>query len=201
MKTGQSTSDIQSPATKLEQKPSDWSGAGLREFEAGPQKVTAFMPWKQEEEGFGVIGQTGNEDSGSMSPPFSVADISMAIYKKLAVSQAARQPRPSNYQPHTDTPPNPYPLVELGTGGAGGAWEEGYLVPAVKEGMAVAGRAAESKQGAVVDVSYLTAQRVLDDFLHQLTHPEDGSGGGGRGNKANGEGEELTRGVRSERNL
>lgn len=201
MKTGQSTGDIQSPGPKLEQKPSDWSGVGLREFEAGPQKVTAFMPWKQEEEGFGVIGQTGNEDSGSMSPPFSVADISMAIYKKLAVSQAARQPRPSNYQPHTDTPPNPYPLVELGAGGAGGAGGEGYLVPAVKGCVAEAGRAAESKQGAVVDVSYLTAQRVLDDFLHQLTHPEDGSGGGGRGNKANGEGEELTRGVRSERNL
>ncbi|XP_024286373.1 uncharacterized protein LOC112257020 [Oncorhynchus tshawytscha] len=187
LKTGQSISDIQSPATKLEQKPSDWSGAGLRECEAGPQKVTAFMPWKQEE-GFGVIGQTGNEDSRPMSPPFSVADISMAIYKKLAASQAARQPRPSNLQPHTDTPPNPYPLVELGTGGAEGAWEEGYLVPAVKGGVAAAGRAAESKQGAVVDVSYLTAQRVLDDFMHQLTHPEDGSGGGERGHKANGGG-------------
>nr|XP_029518374.1 uncharacterized protein LOC115130928 [Oncorhynchus nerka] len=195
LKTGQSTGDIESPAPKLEQKPSDWSSIGLREFEAGPQKVTAFMPWKQEE-GFGVIGQTGNEDSGSMSPPFSIADISMAIYKKLAASQAERQPRPSNYQPHTDTPPNPYPLVELGTGG------EGYRVPAVKGCVAEAGRVAESKQGAVVDVSYLTAQRVLDDFLHQLTHPEDGSGGGGRGHKANGEEEEeLTRGGRSERNL
>ncbi|XP_055783515.1 uncharacterized protein si:ch211-276i12.4 [Salvelinus fontinalis] len=177
LKTGQSTGDIESPAPKLEQKPSDWSSVGLREFEAGPQNVTAFMPWKQEE-GFGVIGQTGNEDSSSMSPPFSVADISMAIYKKLAASQAARQPRPSNYQPHTDTPPDPYPLVELGTGGAAG---EGYLVPAVKGCVAEAGRAAESKHDAVVDVSYLTTQRVLDDFLHQLTHPEDASGGGGRG--------------------
>ncbi|XP_019901383.2 uncharacterized protein LOC105026710 isoform X2 [Esox lucius] len=176
LKTDQSTDNSQCNAQKVEEKDSDRGGAGVGEFEADPPRVTAFLPWKQKEEGYVGKRQTGNADFRPISPPFSVADISIAVYKKIAASQTARQP--VNYQLHTDPSRHTCPSVESSAGG------QGYTGHAVRGAVGGPGRAAENDQGGVVDVSYLAAQRVLDDFMHRLTHPEDGNRGVGRGHKA-----------------
>lgn len=158
--------DVQSPALKADGTTQDWSGVGHSESEAMHQRVTAFLPWKQEGSGGEDGGARGHPSSDSPELPFSVADISLAIYKKMAANQGRFRPViPQTGHPSTGTdhhgnpPPNPYPLAGVKGG----------------EGVGSEVRGAEMDPGAL-DVSYLSAQRILDDFMHQLRSPEEESG-------------------------
>lgn len=139
----------------------DW----LTKSEAAPQMVTAFVPFKQ-----GVTeGCVSGQHESSHSPPFSVADIGTAIYNKIAANYAAR-PQPlyfhSQQQPtltthFTDTHPNP----KQASGGdrVCGKGEGELNVTLLEED--------------IVDVTSLSAQRILDDFMQQLqAHKEVGGG-------------------------
>lgn len=156
--------DGQSHASKMEEAARDW----VTKSEAGPQRVTAFMPFKQGVPATGTEACLSNQHESSHSPPFSVADISTAIYKKLAAGYAAR-PQPlypqSQQQPplgtnHTDTPPN---LQQAHMGGDSWGGKGGVKVTLLEKD--------------VVDVTSLSAQQILDDFMQQLqAHKEAGGG-------------------------
>ncbi|KAK2849023.1 hypothetical protein Q5P01_008857 [Channa striata] len=149
---------------KLGKATDDW----LTKSEAGLQRVTAFVPFKQ------GVPTTGNEAclSGqhepSHSPPFSVADISTAICNKMAASYADR-PQPhysqSQQQPllgtaHTDTSPI---LQQAHVGGDSWARKGGIKVTLLDQD--------------VVDVTSISAQQILDGFMQQLqAHKEVGGG-------------------------
>lgn len=147
----------QSHTPKVEEVPHDW----MKQSEASPPRVTAFMPWKQE-------NHLLDQHESSPSPPFSVADISMAICKKMAASYETSprvvcpkaQQHPSLGVNHADPPPSLYQACDICDGQGG------------KEGV----REAALEQAAG-DVTSLSAQRILDDFMQQL-RPREGTGGG-----------------------
>ncbi|XP_067455575.1 knob-associated histidine-rich protein [Thunnus thynnus] len=155
--------DNQSHAPKVEETAHDWLTK-----EAGPQRVTAFMPFKQGVPTTGTEGCHSGQHDASHSPPFSVAAISTAIYKKMADSYAARpqplypqcQQQPSQGTNHTDAPPN---LPQAHVGGDSWGGKGGVEVTLLEQD--------------VVDVTSMTAQQILDDFLQQLqAHTEAGGG-------------------------
>ncbi|XP_062333028.1 histone-lysine N-methyltransferase, H3 lysine-79 specific isoform X2 [Osmerus eperlanus] len=158
--------DVQSAPLNVEGMSHDWSGGGQRQSEVVQQRVTAFLPWKQEGSGGEEGGIRVNSAPNSHELPFSVADISLAIYRKVAANHAELRPvLPQTCHPsvvmddHGDCPPNPYPLA-----GVKGREVFGGKV-----------RAAEVEQ-VNLDMSYLSAQRILDDFMYQLTIPEEEDG-------------------------
>ncbi|XP_044061111.1 uncharacterized protein si:ch211-276i12.4 isoform X2 [Siniperca chuatsi] len=156
--------DGQSHVPKVEEAAHDW----LMKSEAGPQRVTAFIPFKQGVPTAGTEDSLSGQHKSSHNPPFSVADISTAIYKKMAASYAAR-PQPlypqSQQQPplgtnHTDTPPN---LQQAHVGGDSWGGKGGVKVTLLEQD--------------VVDVTSMSAQQILDEFMQQLqTHKEAGGG-------------------------
>ncbi|XP_069027958.1 uncharacterized protein [Embiotoca jacksoni] len=156
--------DGQSHPPKVEGDALDW----LTKSEAGPQRITAFMPFKQ------GVPTTVNESSlpgqheSCHSPPFSVTDISTAIYKKMAASYAARpqplypqsQQQPSPSTNHSDTPPDPW---QVHVGGDSWGGKGGLKVNILEQ--------------EVKEVNSTSAQQILDDFLQQLqAHKEVGGG-------------------------
>lgn len=185
--------NIQSHAPKEEEIPHEW----LKGSEAGQQRVTAFVPWKQGATGAPATGSgdpTSDQGQSSPSPPFSIADISMAICRKIAANHGASpglvhpQPRHPQLSMGTDHQRNDTPRNSL----------EGYS-SCDGRGETAAGREAESEQSGVEDVTHLSAQRILDDFMRQL-HPH-GEGRGGKGQQqqgvewVGGAGEERGRGA------
>ena len=90
--------DSQSHAPKTVEDTNDW----LMKSDTVSRKGTAFIPFKQ------GVPQAGNEDSvpvqreSSHSPPFSVDDISNAIYKNISARYTTR-PQPL----HTQTQQQP----------------------------------------------------------------------------------------------
>lgn len=152
----------QSHTPKVEEAVHNWA----TKSEGGPQRVTAFMPFKQGVPTIGTEGCLSGKHEPNHSPPFSVADISTAIYKKMAATYAAR-PQPfysqchqqsSQVTNHTDTPPN-VPQVHVGGDSWGG--EGGVKVTLLEQD--------------IVDVTSMSAQQILDDFMQQLqTHKEPG---------------------------
>ncbi|KAK5924980.1 hypothetical protein CgunFtcFv8_017545 [Champsocephalus gunnari] len=160
----------QSHTPKVEEAVNDW----LTKSEAAPKRVTAFIPFKQGGATTGTESSVSAQHESRHSPPFSVADISTAIYKKMAASYAARpQPQYPNSQQqlalgtnHTDTPPNLQP-AHVG----GDSW-------AAKE------REGTRLEQDVVDVTAVSAQQILDDFLQQLQPHKEAGGGEQRGKGA-----------------
>nr|XP_008292583.1 PREDICTED: uncharacterized protein LOC103366594 [Stegastes partitus] len=157
--------DGQSRPPKVEGVAHDW----LTKSEASPERVTAFMPFKQGILPTGNEGSLSGQDEPSHSPPFSVADISTAIYKKMAASYAARpQPLyPQSQQQlspvgsnHADTSPDPRrPRVGVDS------WNG-------KGGLKV-----KPLEQDAEDVNSMSAQQILDDFMQQLqAHKEAGGG-------------------------
>ncbi|XP_035016440.1 uncharacterized protein si:ch211-276i12.4 [Hippoglossus stenolepis] len=140
----------------------------LTKSEAGLQRVTAFMPFKQGTPTTATEACLSNQHESSHSPPISVADISAAIYKKMAAGYAAR-PQPlypqSQKQPpmgtnHTDTPLAPQ---KAHVGGDSWGGKGGIEVTLLEQD--------------VVDVTSLSAQQILDEFMQQLqAHKEVGGG-------------------------
>ncbi|XP_076594576.1 uncharacterized protein LOC143325430 [Chaetodon auriga] len=154
----------QSHAPKMDEAANDW----LTKSEAGPQRVTAFIPFKQGLQTAGSDGSLSGQNESSHSPPFSVADISTAICKNLAASYAARpQPLyPQNQQQpplgadHADTPPH---LQQTHVGGDSWGGKGGVKVTLLEQD--------------VVDVTSMSAQQILDEFMQQLQpHKEAGEG-------------------------
>ncbi|XP_060903448.1 uncharacterized protein LOC132981520 [Labrus mixtus] len=129
----------------------DW----LAKSEAGLQRVTAFIPFKQG----GNESSLSDQDESRYSPPFSVNDISTAIYKKMAASYAARpralypqsQQQPQISTNHADAPPK---LQQDHVGGDSWMGNGGVKVTLVEQD--------------IVDVTSTSAQQILDDFMQQL---------------------------------
>lgn len=154
----------QSHAPKTDEAAHDW----LTKSEAGPQRVTAFIPFKHRVPTAGSEGSPSGQHESSHSPPFSVADISTAICKNLAASYAAR-PQPlypqTQQQPplgadHVDTPPH---LQQAHVGGDSWGGKGGVKVTLLEQD--------------VVDVTSMSAQQILDEFMRQLQpHKETGGG-------------------------
>ncbi|XP_034546283.1 uncharacterized protein LOC117817638 [Notolabrus celidotus] len=158
--------DSQSNAPKVEEEVHDW----LTKSEAGPQRVTAFIPFKQGVRTTGTENSLSGQHDSRYSPPFSVNDISTAIYKKMAASYAAR-PRPLYPQSqqqqqtplsanHTDTPSK---LQQAHVGDDNWVGNGGVKVTLVEHD--------------IVDVTSTTAQQILDDFLQQLGANKEVGGG------------------------
>lgn len=140
----------------------------LRESEAGRQRVTAFMPIKQPLTPAKNEGSLPGQHESTHSPSFSLADMGAASYKTTAPSYPAR-PQPVYPQTqqqslrsaaHTDTAPDPQHAH-----GAGDRWEG-------RGGLKVL--LFEQDAG---DVNSMSAQQILDDFMHHLqAHKEAGGG-------------------------
>ncbi|XP_029973625.1 uncharacterized protein LOC115407354 [Salarias fasciatus] len=149
--------DGHSIPVKVTEAPRDW----LTDADAARERVTAFTPFKQPANGESLSEQ----HERSHSPPFTVADISTAIYKKIAASYAARPP-PAYPQSQQQAPPSahhadPASLARVGGDSWGG--NEDLKVMILEQG--------------VGDVNSALAQQILDDFLQQLqVHKEAGAG-------------------------
>lgn len=156
-----SLAESQSHAPKMEEAAPDWTPKP----ESSSQKVTAFVPFKHG----GTQAANANEVSGqhepvSTSPPFSLDDISAAIYNKMAARYAAI-PQP-NY-PQAQLQPllaiNPPDFQTGGTDGDSWGVKGGAKVTHLEED--------------AVDVTSVSAQKILDEFIRQLqTHQEAGEG-------------------------
>ncbi|XP_037317789.2 uncharacterized protein si:ch211-276i12.4 [Pungitius pungitius] len=157
--------DARCHAPKEEEAPQDW---GARP-DAGPQRVTAFIPFKQVAPTTASEGPLHSQHESSHSPPLSVADISTAIYQKMAAGYAARpkalypqarQQLPPGSSNHADSRPN---LQQGRVAGDSWGWNPGVKVTLVEQD--------------VVETTSITAQQILDDFLKQLQPYEEAGGG------------------------
>ncbi|XP_048087933.1 knob-associated histidine-rich protein [Alosa alosa] len=143
--TMKDSKDNQSALATVEVASTDWP-------ESGPVRTTAFIPWKQDQaewpgsgEDRGCGTRQDMEAAGSSrSPqlPFTVAEISMALFKNMSDAQAK-----SHEHQHPEVPPNPYEMGGTGRGAGGG--EPGD------------------------DFTSLTAQRILDNFMSQMSPPSN----------------------------
>lgn len=144
--------DSQSHALKMEEA-HNW----LTQSEVNWQRLTAFTPFKQE------VLQPGKKDldqqESSCSPPFSAEDTSTAMYKKMSAKYAGTsQPLyPQSQQQislatnHTNTPPN---LQLAHVGGDNRGVKGGVQVTLLEED--------------ILDVTSVSAQKILDGFMQQL---------------------------------
>ncbi|KAJ3588344.1 hypothetical protein NHX12_011937 [Muraenolepis orangiensis] len=123
-----------------EEAPRDWLAS-----EAGPRRATAFMPWKQ--------GASADDRSGAHGQPFSIADISAAIYKKIAAQSSAANLTSSRPKPPQGCRPE-------GTNHTG--------PPAAHVGQQQAVPETAELAPGLGDVTYLSAQQALDEFMNQL---------------------------------
>ncbi|XP_008418647.1 uncharacterized protein LOC103471429 isoform X2 [Poecilia reticulata] len=140
----------------------------LSESEAGRQRVTAFMPIKQALTPAKNEGSLPGQHESTHGPSFSLADMGTASYKTTTSSYPAR-PQPVYPQTqqqllrsaaHTDTAPDPQHAHA-----AGDRWEG-------RGGLKVL--LFEQDAG---DVNSMSAQQILDDFMHHLqAHKEAGGG-------------------------
>ncbi|KAM4733158.1 uncharacterized protein FYW61_008693 [Anableps anableps] len=156
--------DGQSCDPKAEEAAQGW----LSESEASLQRVTAFMPIKQALTPAKNEGGLSGQHESTHSPSFSLADIGAASYKTTAPSYPAR-PQPVYPQTqqqllwstaHTDTTPDPQHPHAVGD-----RWEG-------RGGLKVL--LFEQDAG---DVNSMSAQQILDDFMHHLqAHKEAGGG-------------------------
>lgn len=142
-------------ALKVEAPAQKW----LIESEAGPQRVTAFTPFKQEVPQFRNDHISGQRESNH-SPPFTLEDLSADIYRKISARYAAR-PQPLYPQSltsnHADKHPN---SQQAHMGDDGWAGKGGAQVTLLEEDM--------------VDVTSMSAQKILEEFMRQLQpHQEE----------------------------
>ncbi|XP_029021919.1 uncharacterized protein si:ch211-276i12.4 [Betta splendens] len=132
----------------------------LAKSEAGLQRATAFVPFKQGPPAPGSEPCLAEQRESCYSPPFSVADISSAICNNMADTAHPACPR-SRQQP----PPcadHAEPPLERRQGDSWGG-TGGVMVSLLEQD--------------VVDVTAMSAQKILDEFMQQLqAHKEVGGG-------------------------
>lgn len=160
-----SLAESQSHAPKMEEAALDWTLTP----ESGSKRVTAFAPFKHgDTEAANEDGLSGPHEPVSAGPPFSLDDISAAIYNKMAARYAA-VPQP-HYPRVQQQPPIIINLADAPAdfqrgdvdGDSWGAEEGGEVTHLVKD---------------AVDVTSVSAQKILDEFMRQLqTHQEAGEG-------------------------
>lgn len=135
----------------------EWPQTGHTYSGARQQPATAFLPWKHDHGPWAEPGQLVTKGSDSQLPFSFTNDV--PIHKTMADIKA---PSHQAHQLAMNTeihliPPNPYNLDEMRlsrqTGGEG-------TVTVGKE---------------PTDVSYLTAQRMLNEFLNQIPPPAHAS--------------------------
>lgn len=156
--------DGQSWEPKAEEAAKGW----LSESEACPQRVTAFMPVKQVLTPAKNEGSLSGQHESARSSSFPLADMGDASYKTTAPSYPGR-PQPV------------YPQTQQQLlGGAGHA--EAAADP---QHAHATGDRWEGRGGLKVllfeqdseDVDSMSAQQILDDFMHHLqAHKEAGAG-------------------------
>lgn len=156
-----SLTENQSHAPRMEEAVSDWT----LKPESNSQRVTAFAPFKHDStQAVNKDVVSGQHEPVSASPPISLDDISAAIYDKMAARYTTvRQPQqqPPLAIHHADT------TADFHRGSVDGdSW-------GVKGGVKVT----LLEEGGVVDVTSVSAQKILDEFMRQLqTHQEAGEG-------------------------
>ncbi|XP_019725492.1 uncharacterized protein LOC109515867 [Hippocampus comes] len=125
------------------------------------ETATAFVPFQHE------VPKTGGQISlqgplkSSNSPPFSVEDISTAIYKKIIANYTAK-PQTNLQQPSLGEKYTECPLKSLQLHRADRLGEKGEVLVTLLE------------QDAA-DVTAMSAQQILDEFMQQL-HTREGVG-------------------------
>lgn len=149
----------------MEEAAPDWT----QKPESYSQRVTAFAPFKHEgTQAANKDGVPGQHELVNTNPPISLDDISAAIYNNMAAKYATvLQPQypQSQQQPplatnHADTPHD-----FQGGSVDGDSW-------GVKGGSKVT-----LLEEDTVDVTSVSAQKILDEFMRQLqTHQEEGDG-------------------------
>lgn len=148
--------DSLSHALKAEEPAPNW----LMEPEAGPHRVTAFTPFKQ------GVSQSRNDHISSRresnhSPPFTLEDLSADIYRKISARYAAR-PQPVYPQGLTSNHADPAPNFQRAhAGGDSWAGQGGVQVTLLEED--------------VVDVTSVSAQKILEEFMRQLQPHQEAS--------------------------
>lgn len=172
--------DSQSTLAKVEVASTDWPQSGQASSEAGPARMTAFMPWKQEqgkwpgsgedEKAYGAMRDMETAGSSKVPQlPFTVAEISMALFKNMSDAQGMghehQHPTAVHPEIHSmslstqksiEVPPNPYDSIGTGKGASG----------------------TEPR-----DLTANAAQRILDNFMSQMppsstTENQEGEGNG-----------------------
>lgn len=138
-----------SHALKMEDPAQKW----LMGPEAGPPRATAFTPFKQgvpQSRNDHILGQRDSNHS----PPFTLEDLSADIYRKISARYAAR-PQPLYGQSltsnHADSPPKPQ---QAHAGEDSWAGKRGVQVTLLEED--------------VLDVTSMSAQKILEEFMRQL---------------------------------
>ncbi|XP_059371929.1 uncharacterized protein si:ch211-276i12.4 [Carassius carassius] len=125
----------------------EWPQTGHTCSGARQQPVTVFLPWKHDHDPWAEPGQLVTEGSDSHLPFSFTNDV--PIHKMMAVTKA---PSHEVHQLTMNTeihliPPNPFNLDEIRPSRQTGG------------------------EGTVTDVNYLTAQRMLNEFLNQIPPP------------------------------
>ncbi|KAL2077399.1 hypothetical protein ACEWY4_026903 [Coilia grayii] len=157
----ENSKDNQSALTTVE---SDWLQSGQGGSEHGPVRVTAFMPWKQNQNEWPGSGEDRNAGGTKQDPeaadisqlPFTISEIGLALLKNTSDARAKGhdhryptavhselQSMSLSAQKPIEVPPNPYEGGVASRGmGHGGAGDE---------------------------FTSMTAQRILDNFMSQMS--------------------------------
>ncbi|XP_043113216.1 uncharacterized protein LOC122357740 [Puntigrus tetrazona] len=132
----------------------EWPQTGHAYSSARQQPATAFLPWKHDHDPWAGPGQLVTKGSDSQLPFSFTNDV--PIHKTLAdtktPSQQAHQ-LAMNTEIHL-IPPNPYNLDEM------------------RLSRQTAGEGTVTLGKEPTDVSYFTAQRMLNEFLNQIPPPD-----------------------------
>ncbi|XP_072520098.1 uncharacterized protein [Salminus brasiliensis] len=171
--------DNQSPVSREDERESDWLCTSQRGLSDRQQHVTAFLPWTESQDPWTVSEKTVvNEHEAVPLPkpedshlPFTVADISQAIYRKIADEKAkGHDPMVTVHhlgletEMHSvgmwranDVPANPYSLEETGSNRAVGVQK--------------IDTSPVNSQKDPNEVTYISAQKMLDSFMSQIPSP------------------------------
>ncbi|XP_073677069.1 uncharacterized protein [Garra rufa] len=128
----------------------EWPQTGHTCSGARQQPATTFLPWKHDHDPWAAPGQLVAKGSDSQLP-FSFAD-DVPTHKSMADTKVPLCSKAMNTEMHL-IPPNPYNLDEMRLSRQTG--EEGTF----------------TVRKEPTDVSYCTAQRMLNEFLNQITPP------------------------------
>uniref|UniRef100_A0A3B1JAQ8 Si:ch211-276i12.4 n=1 Tax=Astyanax mexicanus TaxID=7994 RepID=A0A3B1JAQ8_ASTMX len=171
--------DNKSPAGREEEQESDWFFSAQRGLSDRQQHVTAFLPWTESQDPWTVSEKTVvDEHKATLHPkpedsnlPFTVADISQAIYRKITDEKSKGEDsmvtvhhlgletdmHSGSMWRANDVPANPYSLEDTGTNRAAGVQR-------------IDTSSVNSRKDSN-EVTYISAQKMLDDFMSQIPSP------------------------------
>ncbi|XP_066506194.1 uncharacterized protein si:ch211-276i12.4 [Hoplias malabaricus] len=159
---------------KEEERVSGWLFNGQRGLSERHQHVTAFLPWTESQDAWTKSEKTlikqketfppAAPEAGESNIPFTVDDISQAIYSKIADGKATGHDTFSETEIHSfgmwrtgDVPANPYSLEEIGSNRVAGAH--------------TLGDSSGNTEKNPNQLTYISAQKLLDNFMSQIPSP------------------------------